>query len=515
MKKYAMKKIFFNIMFQFVPVLLLAQAGTLDASFGINGKSIVCYDTNIIINSSILQADGKIIVAGLKYPDTNFVSRINSDGSIDATFGTNGITTFITNTSTEVNAYCFASAIQNDGKIILVGEFRNNLGEINVMVLRYNTNGTFDATFANNGKLNLDLGTQHDFAYAVKVLADGKILVGGSTGSVNGGFSIIRLDTNGNLDSTFGVGGKVMTVFSSGNQSEIRCVEIDVNNKILVGGTRVNGTQNIALARYNNDGSLDNTFGIGGKVETIISNGVSDNFRKLKILEDGKILLLGYTNLNGPVNQSGLTMIRYLSNGNLDSSFGSNGIYSYLGYGCADLAIQIDGKIVVGSSFVDNGGSNINFLTFRFNDDGSLDTSFNSNGMLVTNINSTNEASITSVQIQSDHKIVCLGFSPNEDYSLGCSAIIRINAGTLSTDTFETDTMKLFPNPTTGIVNMDNSIFQFKNVTVYNYLGQEISKHELNALTNEVINLSSLSNGVYLLKFVKDSESVVVKVVKE
>jgi hypothetical protein len=75
--------------------------------------------------------------------------------------------------------------------------------------------------------------------------------------------------------------------------------------------------------------------------------------------------------------------------------------------------------------------------------------------------------------------------------------------------------MKLFPNPTTGIVNMDNSIYNYKNVIVYNYLGQEISKHELNDLNDEVINLSSLSNGVYLLKFVKDSESVVVKVVKE
>ncbi|GAB3710182.1 hypothetical protein GCM10028861_02820 [Flavobacterium koreense] len=496
-------------MFQFVPVLLLAQAGTLDTSFGTNGKSLICFNSNIVPNSSLLLPDDKVLIGGMKYSEIGFLARINFDGSLDTTFANNGIKELT------YGGWIYSIDKQADGKIIIVGNIPTFAGDQNIIVSRIDSDGNYDTSFGNNGIAIIDLGTQHDFAYAVKVQADGKILVGGSTGSVNGGFSIIRLDTNGNLDPTFGVGGKVMTVFSSGNQSEIRCVEIDVNNKILVGGTRVNGTQNIALARYNNDGSLDNTFGIGGKVETIISNGVSDNFRKLKILEDGKILLLGYTSLNGPVNQSGLTMIRYLSNGNLDSSFGSNGIYSYLGYGCADLAIQIDGKIVVGSSFVDNGGSNINFLTFRFNDDGSLDTSFNSNGMLVTNINSTNEASITSVQIQSDNKIVCSGFSPNEDYSLGCAAIIRINAGTLSTDTFETNTMKLFPNPTTGIVNMDNSIYNYKNVIVYNYLGQEISKYELNALNNEVINLSSLSNGVYLLKFVKDSESIVVKLVKE
>jgi uncharacterized delta-60 repeat protein len=515
MKKYAMKKIFFILLFQFVPVLLLAQAGTLDTSFGTNGKSLICYDTTVIPNSSILQADGKIIVVGLKYPDTNFVSQINSDGSLDATFGTNGISTFITNTSTEVNAYCFASAIQNDGKIILVGEFRNNLGEINVMVLRYNTTGTFDSAFGTNGKLNLDLGTQHDFAYAVKVQTDGKILVGGSTGSVNGGFSLIRLDSNGNLDPGFGIGGKVMTVFTTGNQSEINALEILPDGKILAGGTRVNGSQNIALAKYNTDGSLDTSFGIGGKVETVISFGVSDNLNNIKTLPDGSIVAQGIYNPTGNINDGGNFLLKYLSNGSLDTNFGTNGVILNLGeFSGFGLAIQSDNKIIV------SGASAGIFIVARYLENGSYDTSFNSTGKLTTqfipsNNNNTTTCYSTSVLIQTDNKIVASGVSVNDDNTLGCTATIRINAGTLSTDTFETDTMKLFPNPTTGIVNFQNNIFQYKNVIVYNYLGQEISKQELNALNDEVINLSTLSNGVYLLKFMSESSNSVAKIVKE
>jgi uncharacterized delta-60 repeat protein len=94
------------------------------------------------------------------------------------------------------------------------------------------------------------------------------------------GFSLIRLDSNGNLDPTFGIGGKVMTVFSAGNESRINTMEILPDGKILVGGTRVNGSQNIALAKYNIDGSLDISFGIVGKVETIINPGVSDDLKK-------------------------------------------------------------------------------------------------------------------------------------------------------------------------------------------------------------------------------------------
>lgn len=377
------------------------------------------------------------------------------------------------------------------------------------MVIRLNIDGSFDSTFANNGKLNLDLGTQYDFAYTVKVQSDGKIVVGGSTGSVNGGFSLIRLYSNGNLDPTFGIGGKVMTVFTTGNQSEINALEILPDGKILVGGTRVNGSQNIALAKYNSDGSLDTSFGIGGKVETVISFGVSDNLNNIKTLSDGSIIAQGIYNPTGNINDGGNFLLKYLSNGSLDTNFGTNGVIlnlgEFSGYG---LAIQSDNKIIV------SGASAGSFIVARFLTNGNYDTSFNSTGKVITSFGFQNNPCFsTSVLIQPDNKIIASGFVSTG--TEGCLGLIRINAGTLSTDTFETNTMKLFPNPTTGIVIMDNSIYNYKNVIVYNYLGQEISKHELNDLNDEVINLSSLSNGVYLLKFVKDSESVVVKVVKE
>lgn len=498
-----MKKIFFNIMFQFVPVLLLAQAGTLDTSFGVNGKSTICFGENVLSNSTVIQQDNKLIAVGYKDPQNGFASRVSSDGSLDNLFGVNGIREF------PFGSWFWAVDLTPSGKIVAAGYIPTISGDNDIIVSKIDTNGNYDTNFGNNGIAIVDLGTPHDYAYAVKIQTDEKILIGGSTGSVNGGFSLIRLDSNGNLDPTFGIGGKVMTVFSAGNESRINTMEILPDGKILVGGTRVNGSQNIALAKYNIDGSLDISFGIVGKVETIINPGVSDDLKNIKMLSDGSIIAQGIHNLFGNINDGGNFLLKYLSNGLLDTNFGTNGVVinlgEFSGYG---LAIQSDNKIIV------SGASAGSFIVARYLENGTYDSSFNGTGKVITSFDVQNNPCFsTSVLIQPDNKIVASGFVSTG--TEGCLGLIRINAGTLSTDTFETNTTKLFPNPTTSIVNFDNSIYNYKNVIIYNYLGQEISKHKLNALNNEVIDLSSLSNGVYLLKFVSVSKSSVSKIVKE
>ena len=139
------------------PFLIFAQAGTTDLSFSGDGKAIFCFDTNSIANNSILQNDGKIIITGLKEYNTSFACRVNSDGTIDSSFGNDGIVVIATNLTTEANSLCYSSALQNDGKIILVGNFTSFSGDHNLMVIRLNSNGSPDTNFGVNGKLNLEL----------------------------------------------------------------------------------------------------------------------------------------------------------------------------------------------------------------------------------------------------------------------------------------------------------------------------------------------------------------------
>jgi len=364
------------------PFVIFAQAGTTDLSFSGDGKAIFCFDTNSIVNNSILQNDGKIILTGLKESNTSFASRVNNDGTIDSSFGNDGIVVIATNLTTEANSLCYSSALQNDGKIILVGNFTSFSGDHNLMVIRLNSNGTPDTNFGVNGKLNLDLGTPYDFAYSVKTQTDGKILIGGSSGGVNGGFCLVRLLPTGQMDSSFGTNGMVVTIISLGNESTIKSLDLLPNGKIIALGNRVNnGTQNIVLAQYNNDGSLDSSFGINGKTETIIETGISDDARNIKALPNGNLLIQGIFNLYGAFSDGGNMLIQYTSNGNLDSNFGTNGVVinlgEYSGYG---LAVQADGKIIVSGSVAGE------TIIARYLPNGTYDNTFSDDGKVIMSI---------------------------------------------------------------------------------------------------------------------------------
>ena len=190
---------------------------------------------------------------------------ILAPGNLDTTFGIGG--KVITDIGGSDTAYDVA--IQADGKIVVVGETYNSNG--NFAVTRYNPDGSLDSSFGNSGKAIADFANQTDRAYSVTIQSDGKILIGGITYNGNQtDAALVRYNSNGSLDTTFGNGGKVSTNFE-GKSEWIESIAVQPDGKIVVGGSV--DPNDFALIRYNSDGSLDTSFGNGGRVITSMSDG--------------------------------------------------------------------------------------------------------------------------------------------------------------------------------------------------------------------------------------------------
>ncbi len=342
--------------------------GSLDTTFGTGGKVATDIGTGDDIgNSVVIQPDGKIVVAGLSYIDAPIISfaivRYNSNGSLDTTFGTGGKVTTAMGTTYHID-YGTSVALQPDGKIIVAGyTYPSGVGLFKVV--RYNTDGSLDATFGTLGIVTTSLGTGNSYGYSVALQPDGKIVVAGycNESANNIGFALVRYTSNGILDTTFGTGGKVTTAV--GSNAYGRSVAIQPDGKIVVAGyTYVNPKYVFVVVRYNTNGSLDTAFGTGGKVTTIVGSGYSEAYN-VAIQPNGKIVVAGTADL-GDNNYFGV--VRYTSNGSLDSTFGIGGkVITEVGPSNSEaysIAFQPDGKIVLAGHYTGPGG---NFAIVRYN----------------------------------------------------------------------------------------------------------------------------------------------------
>ena len=384
------------------PVLSLSHgAGLLDTTFSVDGK--VTNDlgsSNDNANSVAIQADGKIVVAGNAGGDFG-LARYNTDGTLDISFSGDG--KVITGFGEALGAS--SVAIQADGKIVVAGYARNG-SNYNFALARYNSDGSLDTTFDGDGKLTTKLG---DWCGAtdMTIQADGKIVVAGY--SYNGSdddFALARYNGDGSLDTSFDGDGKLTTDFG-GLGNWVNSVAIQSDGKIVAAGGTYNGRDNdLALARYNGDGSLDTTFDSDGKLTTDFSGrGSNDWVNSVAIQGDGKIVVAA----NSLGSGSDFVLARYNGDGSLDTTFDSDGKLNtdFAGWDYSkSVTIQSDGKIVVaGDSYK---YPNADFALARYNSDGSLDTTFDNDGKLTTAIGSSDDYA-NSVAIQTDGKIVVAG----------------------------------------------------------------------------------------------------------
>lgn len=308
-----------------------------------------------------IQPDGKILVAGWDV-DTDLLAtviiivRFNPDGSRDSSFGNVGIV------STPIGSGGIPlgndMALQSDGKIVIAGSYTAPGNDRDILVMRYNTNGTLDTSFSGNGYLAFDSGNDlPDDGRSVAIQSDGKILVGGTTDVSIGGqnFTLARFTSTGIADPSFGGGdGVVLSDFSLGDDG-IEDIKVLPDGKIMAGGSATQSSRKrFALARYTSTGSLDTTFNGNGKLTTEVSILAGGFIRQIALQSDGKIVAVGSNDANGAV-PGDFTIVRYNANGTLDAAFGQGGkLRTDVNFGADNTAncvvIQPDGRIVVGGT---------------------------------------------------------------------------------------------------------------------------------------------------------------------
>jgi uncharacterized delta-60 repeat protein len=437
--------------------------GTLDASFGTGGKVITDFG-GIPAAARILavQQDGKILAAGVAFSNggTDFaLARYNSNGTLDTSFGTNGkvITAFDFPGNFD---RVFTVVPQPDGKFVVVGSTVNLFA--NFALARFNANGTIDTSFGTGGIVTTAFGVSAEATSAV-VQSDGKIVAAGFA-NLGGGdyFALVRYNSNGTIDTSFGTGGKVTTAFLSQGFSlaKVNSVSLQPDGKIVAAGNAaVGGGFDFALARYNSNGTLDASFGTGGQLTTDFA-GANDQADSVSVQPDGKIVAAGAA---GKFINRGFDfgLARYNSNGMLDTSFGTSGKVTTDFAGSDDvpsdassIAVQGDGKIVViGRTLVavnqSDGALIYNFALARYNNNGTLDTSFGTSGKATTDFAGGNDVPF-SVAVEPDGNIVLTGGATVNGHS--DFALARyVGGAVLSTPDIDTAPASLaFGNVTQG-----------------------------------------------------------------
>jgi uncharacterized delta-60 repeat protein len=344
--------------------------GSLDTSFGDPNPSNPSLRLGYVVtifssyvdgaDSVVLQTDGKIVAAG-HGPVGMPVARYNTDGTLDPTFGTGGKVIVNFDGSSD---RALGMAIQSDGRIIIAG------GDNNVLIARLNPDGLLDQTFGNKGKLIVNASAKrngvsaHANSVAIQripaITGEERIVVGGSSNQV---WTIMRFKPNGDYDLTFGGSGYMTTSFSVFT-SDVKAVVIDSNNRIVAAGLLQYGPNcegtafDYGLARYSQDGSLDVSFA-GGK-QTIDIYGGQDNLKGLAIQPDGKIVI-GGTAFSSDMTVKHFALIRFNPNGARDPSFGivGNGVVTtdFFGLGSLGFGLALqpsDGKILVSGTVYGN-----------------------------------------------------------------------------------------------------------------------------------------------------------------
>jgi uncharacterized delta-60 repeat protein len=369
-----------------------------------------------------VEPDGTLVAAGssrLGGPSHRrfALARYTAAGKLDRRFGTGGkvLTGFglrFVRPRFPSNAGVASLAIQRDGKIVVAGYAYRPPGlRYSAFALaRYTVSGKLDRTFGRKGTVLTSFGSRtNSTAAAVAIAPDGKIVAVGS------GFALARYRPGGRLDPSFGRGGKLVTGFGAHSfYGTAEAVAIQPDGKVVVAGEvvpRGPRTTKLAVVRYNSDGSLDRSFGTGGRVVTQV--GEFDSYGAAIVVQpDGKIVVAG----RAAVGLRGVAaLVRYSADGALDPGFGRGGIVltNTAGFGPLALVIQRDRKLVTALD---------PFGVARFLEGGSLDGTFGRDGKVRTNFHA--KAIGNEVVVQPDGKIVVAG-SVGSSYPQGDFALAR------------------------------------------------------------------------------------------
>jgi len=491
------------------------------------------------------------------------LGRIHSEAQplfgLDPTFANNGIYAGDTGS-------CAKIAIQQDGKIVILGGERKN-GEWTT-AMRFNSDGSIDNNFADNGYFQSSLFQKPLIRGLTSICLqpDGKILLSGSTdtGATTYDFLLMRLKQDGTLDSGFGGGGYVMTAYihpwGMGAREYIFSTALQSDGKIVAYGYSDFLADTLHIVRYYSDGEIDSSFGNNGRVK--LAEGFEyPTPNDIAIMPDGKIVLgakARISALNPPWGAYAFTAIRLLSNGSLDTSFNHTGIaYTNTNLGwllyCTSMRLQADGKILLAghgdsiavvrfdasgnqdNSFGKNGlvkldpagrtkeiqvqpdgkivlGGDIGdtcIVIYRILSDGTLDSSFGVNGKVTTKIlNATNR--LGGIVLQQDGRIVGGGGYYNGNTT---SKLLLLRYTPNATFVYTNDLQEkitLYPNPTVDYLYIDNATTQrLSTIMLYSTDGK-LLRTQTYPNTNR-LSTDGLADGIYYLHIRFTNHTTLVK----
>ncbi|MCB0526415.1 MAG: T9SS type A sorting domain-containing protein, partial [Saprospiraceae bacterium] len=467
-----------------------------------------------------VQPDNKVVAVGNSktFPGKSQIVliRLLEDGSYDPDFGTDGAV--IANYG-NVNSAFYAAALDENQRIVATGH--GNEGDF--LTARFLPDGSLDQSFGTNGIAFTDFFNDDDLANAIALQADGKIVTGGGGYNPNDqekyGFALTRLNSDGSLDTTFGILGKVFTQIEPVDD-EITSLAVQADGKLLACGYSVDGSfPKSYLVRYHPDGTLDTDFGSGGIVVDSGSN-ISWKFQWTGLQNDGRIVVV-FSALGG---DQYFGVARYLSNGTPDSTFNDTGrLILDQAIECIDLKsglITPDGKIVIGGY----SGPAPEFFVGRINPDGSIDSTFGENGFVKQQVIGT-ESYINSMATTPDGNLIMAGYGRPGGNTVSDFVLVKylndLQVGTLS---FENPAQEIFvyPNPVVdhAVLRYDLKEDQLISIRLLDIAGKPIKvfvQDQIQAAgsNQQTIMLpDSLPSGLYLILISSPKGQVCIKVVK-
>lgn len=472
------------------------QSGDLDPSFSGDGIATVDFATNQDDRGQcmLVQPDGRILVGGGSHQGNGVkfaLARLMPDGSLDATFGTNGRVATQVGSPPSLDDSFYALALQPDGKIIAVGRtFATGIG-YRAAVLRYNSNGTLDASFSGDGIQVDNLGSGDDDSYyGVAVQPDGRIVVAGiAKGSADYDVVVARYTTSGALDASFSSDGyTIMDIGTVDNRASAMVLQPDGN--IVIAGEH--GPPSVdcdfLLARFTPTGALDTSFGTNGVAISAFSAS-TDWAYALALQSDGRLIASGLVANGAQVN---LAIARYEADGDLDPTFDGDGLvlntYSAVGY-ARSVAVLPDGRIAAGG----NAGSL--FMAVIYNADGTPDTGFSADGV-VTPITGSS-AFAYAVAVQSDGKLLLAG-QANYGATANNFVVARFYTAPVLIGLDELDerfALSVLPNPASDQVRVSgraNDVLRVADMTGRVMLVRTMRAHQ------QTIDVSGWARGTYV-----------------
>jgi uncharacterized delta-60 repeat protein len=475
-----MKKLLYLLISCILPLFVIAQNPVRDSTFSFDGHVATTVGlNNEAATSVVVQSDRKIIAGGTQTdhpiygPQQFALVRYLTDGSLDTSFGSGGKVI----SSFLSQNFCNVVKLQPDEKILTAGQ-----ASTGICIARYLSNGNLDSAFGVNGFTTV-VGALTRSINDLEILPGGKVIAAGivSIGGVSDyGPLLIQFNSDGSIDTNFGINGFADPV-SGFTSVSVRKILVQNDGKFVIGGScrfdpGTGEVNQLFLMRCESTGNIDSTFGING-VATYPS---ALNINDMAFDANANIVAVGEIGTNPQGTSGNVVVLRFLPDGSEDNSFGTNGsttvnVDSYADYANA-IVIDPNGGILLGGSYFNfSGGSGTDCMIIRFLQNGLVDTTFGDDGVFKTGVSSGTDM-IQDMAITPDYKIVVSGsanYGVNFDFIVGQI----ITDVTLSTGEFSNmNDMMLYPNPANDflIINSVKNNYTILNAEIFDARGKLI-----------------------------------------